>query len=106
MKNTLLVLIIAVSGIRCSGEVAVMLDPGEEHTNSSHHREAIIAAAECACFYCLEIFSPSSIVEWTDFDNEGIGQTAMCPNCRIDSVIPVRQGVDSELLEEMKARWF
>jgi len=77
------------------------LDPVTEHQRCSMHRPALLAATECGCFYCLEIFQPAEIAEWTDND-----LTALCPRCGIDSVIAVRPGIDRAFLELMHRRWF
>ena len=57
----------------------------------------------CGCFYCMSIFLPGAIVEWIDD-----GQTAVCPNCPVDSVIGSASGypITKEFLERMHAHWF
>jgi hypothetical protein len=67
------------------------------------HREEVMASAECGCFYCLSIFPTSRIVEWIDE-----GQTALCPECLVDSVIGSASGyaITREFLERMHAHWF
>ena len=59
----------------------------EAHKKSSRHREEIRSSEICGCFYCLSIFNPSEIEDWTDDDENKLGQTALCPKCGIDSVI-------------------
>jgi hypothetical protein len=39
------------------------------------------------CFYCVTVFDVQEIDEWIDG-----GQTALCPHCGIDSVLPVIDG--------------
>jgi hypothetical protein len=39
------------------------------------------------CFYCIPVFDVEEIEEWIDG-----GQTALCPHCGIDSVLPVIDG--------------
>jgi hypothetical protein len=77
------------------------------HRHSSQHRDEVRASAQCGCFYCCAIFPPSEITEWID-EWEGVGQTAMCPRCGIDSVIGDESGypVTPAFLREMKAHWF
>jgi hypothetical protein len=53
-----------------------------------HDRQEILAADVCGCYYCLSTFAPSTIEEWTDFDHNGVGRTALCPQCGVDAVIP------------------
>jgi hypothetical protein len=62
----------------------------------------------CGCFYCLEIYSPSEITEWTDEDENGIGSCALCPKCGIDSVIGSASGypVTEAFLKRMQLHWF
>lgn len=80
------------------------------HAHCSNHRGTILSGARCGCFYCERIFDPSEIVEWIDESTpEAEGQTALCPHCGIDSVIPDRiPGVDltPALLEELNGFWF
>jgi hypothetical protein len=40
-------------------------------------------AAICGCYYCLATFPSGDIHEWRDDS-----QTAVCPRCGIDSVLP------------------
>jgi hypothetical protein len=77
------------------------------HRHSSRHREEVLASEQCGCFYCCTIFRPSEIEDWTD-EWEGVGQTALCPRCGIDSVIGSESGypVTPEFLAAMKAHWF
>jgi hypothetical protein len=78
------------------------------HQHSSVHRAELMSSEACGCFYCLSIFPPGKIEEWVDEDDQGLGQTALCPHCGIDSVIGDRSGypVSREFLEKMRARWF
>ena len=72
------------------------------------HRRAVLAADLCGCFYCLFTFPPSSIVEWVDFDDDGVGQTALCPRCGIDSVVPSKPSrpVTLDLLQRLQSESF
>ena len=73
------------------------------HDKCRNHREQILTSNICGCFYCLEIFKPSEIEEWTDEDEQGIGTTALCPYCYIDSVIGSGSGIEitKQFLERM-----
>jgi hypothetical protein len=77
------------------------------HRHSIRHRKEIESSAICGCFYCIAIFDPSLIVCWTDFDG-GVGQTALCPECSVDSVIGSSSGypITVEFLRAMYDRWF
>ena len=77
------------------------------HEHSSFHRVEILRSDLCGCFHCLAIFSPRGIEEWTDF-RSGIGQTAICPKCDIDSVIGSLSGypITHGFLDQMRQYWF
>ena len=51
------------------------------------HREDVLGSTVCGCFYCCAEFEPGEIHEWVDADEQGLGQTALCPRCGIDAVI-------------------
>lgn len=53
------------------------------HKQSSNHRGSLKKVDLCGCFYCLQTFKFDKIEEWTDN-----GETALCPLCGIDSVLP------------------
>jgi hypothetical protein len=78
------------------------------HRHSSAHRAAVLASNLCGCFYCLATFAPSEILDWVDKDAEGVGKTALCPRCGIDSVLPSSSGLplDRGFLERMHEYWF
>jgi hypothetical protein len=74
------------------------------HNHSSRHRTELEASEKCGCFYCLNTFEPSEIVDWLE---EGDG-TALCPRCGIDSVIGSQSGypITDSFLLEMNRYWF
>ena len=73
------------------------------HELSSYHRETLKASNVCGCFYCLEVFPPTEIEDWTDDDD-----TALCPKCGIDSVIGSfsEYPIEREFLKKMHDHWF
>jgi hypothetical protein len=75
----------------------------EAHRVASMHRNEVLESPQCGCFYCFAVFSPNQIVEWIEMD-----QTAMCPECGIDSVIPSASGfpITPQFLQEMHSYWF
>jgi hypothetical protein len=77
------------------------------HRHSSCHRTEVLASQQCGCFYCCKVFAPSEIADWTD-ELEGVGQTALCAHCGIDSVIGSESGypITTEFLMTMKKQWF
>ncbi len=78
------------------------------HKRSSIHRQSLLESELCGCFHCCEIYSPEIIGEWVDKDDTGLGQTAMCPKCGIDSVIAVcgDRAESTDLLKRMQRHWF
>ncbi len=74
------------------------------HKKSIYHRAEILASETCGCFYCLTIFSPQQITQWTDPNDE----TALCPECDIDSVLGSASGfpITTEFLTAMREHWF
>lgn len=75
----------------------------DAHKFSSLHRDLVDQSETCGCFYCLEVFKSTEIHEW--IDNK---QTAMCPHCGIDSVIPDITNLlkEEKFLEQMSKHWF
>lgn len=73
------------------------------HKHSSIHRDEILSSDLCGCFYCLEIYLPTAISEWTDKN-----KTALCPKCGIDSVIGSnsKYPITFEFLSKMQKHWF
>jgi len=83
----------------------VDINPPEDlriaHAASSFHLKQLEHEGKAACFYCLRFFNIEEIEDW--IDNE---QTALCPKCGIDSVIPETDNVTPEFLKRMQQYWF
>ena len=79
------------------------IDLDSTHRLSENNRENLTNAQNCGCFYCLRIFDPKEIV-WED-DSD---QTAMCPYCGIDSVLPesATLPITKAFLKKMHEFWF
>ncbi|MEZ4710969.1 MAG: hypothetical protein R3A44_27470 [Caldilineaceae bacterium] len=77
------------------------------HNHCSYHRAELKKSELCGCFYCLHLFQTSEIRSWIDWW-DGVGLTALCPACGIDSVLGSASGypITKEFLQEMKAYWF
>lgn len=75
----------------------------DAHKFCRRHREVVLQSDLCGCFYCLNVFSPGEIEEWCHD-----GETAICPKCGINSVLPSDSGapLTSDFLAEMKEHWF
>jgi hypothetical protein len=78
------------------------------HKRSIRHRPEIEASTVCGCFYCGRTFAPGEIEEWTDTSKILPEQTALCPNCGIDSVIGDKSGyaITPAFLAKMNRAWF
>lgn len=77
------------------------------HKFSSNHLKSILKSKTCGCFHCLQTFSPSEIKDWCDKDKNGVGQTAICPKCGVDSLIgDIDLSFNKQFLEEMRKHWF
>jgi hypothetical protein len=87
---------------------AMPADIREAHVHSSNHRTELMNSDLCGCFYCCQIFAPSEITMWLNPDPGKEEETALCPNCTIDSVIGDKSGfpITEEFLRRMKAYWF
>ncbi len=73
------------------------------HSLCTRNREMLLNRDKCGCFYCLSIYDPAEIKDWTDD-----GKTALCPCCGIDSVIyeTEQYPLTTEFLKEMHDYWF
>jgi hypothetical protein len=76
------------------------------HTHSTDHRPDLFHSERCGCFYCLAIFPADAIDFWIDVV-DGVGVTAMCPECGIDSVIGSASGypIEEWFLQRMQEHW-
>jgi hypothetical protein len=77
----------------------------EAHKFSSNHKSAILKDKKCGCFFCMKIFSPEEITNWIE---DKIDDTALCPYCNIDAVIGESSGfpITNEFLSEMNKYFF
>jgi hypothetical protein len=74
------------------------------HRKSARHRAAVEASTLCGCFCCLRMYPPSEIKTWVARDDN---DTAVCPHCSVDSVLPSSEvEITPELLTAMHDRWF
>ncbi len=80
-------------GIKTNQENHFLLTRAYRH--SSWHRQIIDISMWCGCFYCISWFVSDNIEKWIDH-----GETAMCPHCGIDAVIPDKSGFLPEDLSE------
>jgi len=71
------------------------------HGLSSLHRNQLAHVGRGGCFYCLALFDTAEIIDWTDDE-----QTALCPLCGIDAVLPATEEITPEFLKQMQQYWF
>jgi len=63
---------------------------------SRRHRPAIEKSRICGCFHCEQFLAPHQIESWVADLGEGADgpeQTALCPWCGVDAVLPEWNGV-------------
>ena len=71
---------------------------------SSCHRPVVEKSEYVLCFHCRSYLRPGDICEWIDEDD-----TAICPRCGVDSIIPLCGGfpIDDEVfIDQMNLFWF
>ena len=84
-----------------SGESSdnVLIDFGNLlHKQSMRNKLLLQEFQNCSCFHCLSLFLFEDINEWVDE-----GQTAICPKCPVDAVIPEQP---LNILEALKEVYF
>lgn len=84
----------------------VDVDVISAHTHSSNHRAELLQSQCCGCFDCLATFSAGDIEHWIDVV-DGVGVTALCPQCGNDCVVGSASGysVEQYFLQRMHAYW-
>ena len=66
------------------------------------NKELILNSEKCYCFYCQKKFNSSNVKDYIDD-----GQTALCPKCEVDAVLPDNiEGINEEVIEKMNKYWF
>lgn len=66
--------------------------------NATDNRQDIMGQ-QCGCFFCLRVYNGNSVTRFIDN-----GETAICPWCGIDSVLPAV--TDLERLEQLNDYYF
>ena len=72
------------------------------------NKNELLTANKCGCYYCLKIFDPKEIHNYTYEDRKTKeSKTALCPYCNTDTVIPENDicTITTELLQEIKNYW-
>lgn len=80
----------------------------EIHAHSSYHRDDLERSDKVGCFCCEAIFPAANVWNWTDQkSDDSPGQTAICPLCHVDAVLPdALVPLTPELLAAMNRFWF
>lgn len=74
------------------------------HKSSINNESQIKSSNVCGCFHCMNTYSSAYV---STFVNLGEGNTALCPNCRVDSVIgDAQHNITDKLLVKMNKYWF
>jgi len=68
------------------------------HEKTTNNKLILEEAELCCCIYCKQYFNSCDIIKWIDG-----GETALCPKCSVDSVIPA---VDTDYLNCLNNYWF
>ena len=74
----------------------------EAYEHSRLHRDHIEQSGLCGCFLCFNQFCPSRITQWIEDD-----QTALCPICFLDGVLPANKNakwITTDFLKAMRYR--
>ena len=77
--------------------------PAEAIKYATSNRDELKKSQMAGCYYCCSVFKAAEVVNFLAEEN-----TAMCPKCGIDSVIPETAGypLTVEVLEELHRYWF
>ncbi|UNU72982.1 cytoplasmic protein [Moraxella nasovis] len=75
------------------------------HGLCTNHRNLLKKYQQCACFHCLTYFDYSDIQKEDWIDNN---DTALCPYCGIDAVLPndFNNLIEENLLKTMQKYFF
>ena len=75
----------------------------DPYVGAQFHRDEILTAPICGCYYCCAMFPPLQIIEWTDAGTDGVGNTGVCPRCGQSSIIAAKPSftLESEALRRL-----
>ena len=82
------------------------------HHFCTANRPLLEQSSSAGCLCCGATFAPNEILEWvSELDTvtqQQTGETASCPRCGIDSVLPSAAPVslNPQLLAAMQSYWF
>jgi rRNA maturation endonuclease Nob1 len=66
------------------------------------NRKTLEQVTECACYNCYKIYDTKEVKDYTDME-----ETALCPYCGVDTVLPVNCHEDKniQLLYDIHNYW-
>lgn len=75
----------------------------DAHKVSFRNKDLVKRSKICACFQCRTWFSSKEVNSYIPGE-----ETAICPRCGIDSVLPDASGIplDRDFVAEMHRYWF
>ncbi|MBP6574018.1 MAG: hypothetical protein KA230_06200 [Flavobacteriales bacterium] len=75
------------------------------HAKTMANRKDLEATQRCGCIRCERVIHPTLIIDWIPDQR---GDTAECPFCGIDAILPVGVGfpVTAEFISQMKRAYF
>jgi hypothetical protein len=67
------------------------------------NKKALEISEKAGCYYCLKIYPANEVTDFLEVED-----TALCPHCGIDSVLPGKSPYEltSETLKELNKFWF
>lgn len=71
------------------------MDIYQPSSQSFKNKDHLNNVDNCGCYYCQNIFATKDIDHWVD--NQ---ETALCPHCSVDAVIPFPQNMSLAQFEE------
>lgn len=73
------------------------------HQYCTNNKKLISKANKCYCFFCMKEMKSEEIVDYLSVE-----ETAICPYCGIDSIIPdsINDEVNITIIKEMNKYWF
>ena len=88
-----------------SGPIEDLLDSAQYA--SFYNRNSLASSQMAGCFYCLNTFPASEVVDWLDEQYEQQA-SAICPRCQAGAVIGDASGfpIEADFLGRMQGRWY
>lgn len=74
----------------------------------THNRALLDQSSTARCVHCGASFAPSEIDDWASVDAQAARDTAQCPRCGDQAVLPSAAPImlDARQLEALQRFWF